>query len=49
MGRMSAYTGQKVTWEQALNSKQSLMPEDLAWDMKLPQPPVAMPGKTPLV
>ncbi|MBY0229888.1 MAG: Gfo/Idh/MocA family oxidoreductase [Gemmataceae bacterium] len=47
MGRMSAYTGQKITWEQALNSKEVLMPEGLAWDMKLPTPPVAMPGKTP--
>jgi len=46
MGRMSAYTGQKITWEQALNSKEKLMPEKLAWDMKLPVPPVAMPGIT---
>ena len=29
MGRMSAYTGKAVTWDQALNSKQNLMPEKL--------------------
>ena len=33
MGRMSAYTGKAVTWEQALNSQQNLMPENLTWDM----------------
>ena len=47
MGRMSAYTGQEVTWDMALNSKESLVPEKLDWDMKLPVAPVAMPGQTP--
>jgi predicted dehydrogenase len=46
MGRMSAYTGQELTWEQALNSKEVLMPENLAWDMKLPEPPLPVPGTT---
>ena len=27
MGRMATYTGQEITWEQALNSKEDLMPE----------------------
>jgi myo-inositol 2-dehydrogenase/D-chiro-inositol 1-dehydrogenase len=49
MGRMACYTGKLVRWEDALNSTQNLMPERLAWDMKLPVPPVAMPGTTPLV
>ncbi len=49
MGRMSAYTGQEITWEMALNSKESLVPEKLDWDMALPVAPVAMPGITPLV
>jgi predicted dehydrogenase len=44
MGRMACYTGEAVTWDQALNSTQNLMPERLAWDMNLPVPPVAMPG-----
>jgi hypothetical protein len=49
MGRMACYTGRMVEWEQALNSQQNLMPEQLAWDMELPVPPVAMPGQTPLI
>jgi myo-inositol 2-dehydrogenase / D-chiro-inositol 1-dehydrogenase len=48
MGRMSAYTGKTVTWEQALNSQMNLMPRNLTWDMELPVAPVATPGKTPL-
>ena len=31
MGRMSAYTGKAVTWEQALNSKLDTFPKHLAW------------------
>jgi predicted dehydrogenase len=49
MGRMAAYTGQEVTWEQALNSKLDTMPKNLAWDMKLDVPPPAEPGKSPLI
>lgn len=45
MGRMSAYTGQEVTWEQALNSQENLMPEKLEFG-PLALPPVAIPGKT---
>jgi myo-inositol 2-dehydrogenase / D-chiro-inositol 1-dehydrogenase len=48
MSRMSAYTGQAVTWEQALNSKLDLMPETLSWG-PLPVPPVATPGVTELI
>lgn len=43
MGRMSAYTGKAITWEQALNSTESLMPAKLEWG-PLPVPPVAIPG-----
>jgi len=49
MGRMSAYTGQAVTWEQALKSNEQLVPEKLTWDMKLPIAPMAVPGKTKLI
>ncbi len=49
MGRMAAYTGQAVTWEQALNSEESLMPTKLEWDGPLAVAPVAMPGQTKLV
>jgi len=48
MGRMSTYTGQEVTWEQALNSKEDLIPAKLEFG-PLPVPPVAVPGRTPLV
>jgi myo-inositol 2-dehydrogenase/D-chiro-inositol 1-dehydrogenase len=49
MSRMSAYTGKAVTWDQALNSKEDLVPHKFDWAMSLPVPPVPMPGKTPLV
>jgi predicted dehydrogenase len=49
MGRMAAYTGQEVTWEQALNSQEKIVPDQLDWKMKLQIPPMAMPGLTKLV
>lgn len=49
MGRMAAYTGRAVTWEQALNSKEDTFPQNLTWDMKLEVAPVAIPGKTKLI
>jgi myo-inositol 2-dehydrogenase / D-chiro-inositol 1-dehydrogenase len=48
MGRMAAYTGQAVSWEQALNSQEKLVPERLDWSMKLEIAPMAMPGVTKL-
>lgn len=48
MGRMSAYTGKMVTWEQALESQEDLMPK--VWEFgPLPVAAVAVPGQTPLV
>ncbi len=48
MGRMATYTGQTLTWEQALNSKEDLSPAEYAWgDIKTP--PVARPGATKFV
>lgn len=49
MGRMAAYTGQEITWEQAMNSQEKLVPESLDWKMKLEIPPVAMPGTTKFI
>ena len=49
MGRMAAYTGQEVTWEQALNSQEKLVPEHLDWNMKLDIAPMAVPGVTKLI
>jgi hypothetical protein len=48
MGRMAAYTGQQVTWEQALNSEERLVPDPLTWDQKLDVRPMARPGFTKL-
>lgn len=48
MGRMAAYTGQEVTWEQALESKERLVPENLDWKMHLEFPTVPVPGVTRL-
>ncbi len=45
MGRMAAYTGQVVTWDQALNSQENLLPSDWTWTER-PAPGVAVPGTT---
>ncbi len=44
MGRMAAYTGQQVTWEQALNSQEKLVPDVIDWNAKLDVMPRALPG-----
>jgi myo-inositol 2-dehydrogenase/D-chiro-inositol 1-dehydrogenase len=49
MGRMAAYTGQSVTWEQVLNSQEHIFPEKLDWNGSLPVAPMARPGTTKLV
>ena len=49
MGRMAAYTGREIAWQEALDSQQSLMPEELDWDTRLEQPPRATPGLTEFV
>ena len=48
LGRMVAYTGQTLTWEQAINSNEELGPKinDYTWDLNWPGPPVARPGIT---
>ncbi len=45
MARMAAYTGQTITWEQALNSTEDLTPPIMEFG-PLPTPPVAVPGQT---
>lgn len=45
MGREACYTGQSITWEQAMNSPQDLSPKDYAWgDVNIPS--IAIPGQT---
>ena len=49
MGRMAAYTGQKVTWKfMTEESKLDLFPKDLTWQSSLTSPGFAVPGKTKL-
>jgi predicted dehydrogenase len=45
MGRMSAYTGKDLTWEQALESKLDLVPQALAFG-PMEVAPVALPGRS---
>ncbi len=50
MGRMAAYSGQRVTWKFATEeSKLDLFPQDLTWESSLPPPRFAVPGKTKLI
>ena len=53
MGRMATYSGQEVSWDRALNSTLSIMPEKYAWDAPPPVLPdehglypVPVPGET---
>lgn len=44
MGRMSAYTGKRVTWEEATNSDLNIVPAELDFDRDYPVDPVPDPG-----
>jgi predicted dehydrogenase len=46
MGRMAAYTGKTITWQQALNSKEDLTPASYDFG-PMDMPKVPMPGITP--
>jgi len=46
MGRMAAYTGKVVKWDEALNSNESLTPSKYEFG-PLPVAPVAIPGSRP--
>ncbi len=48
MGRMAAYTGQQVTWDEAYNSQERLFPAKLDWNMSMPVAPMPRPGVTKL-
>ncbi len=43
MGRMASYTGQLITWDQAMDSKEDLSPAKYEWGA-LPPPVIAVPG-----
>jgi len=53
MGRMATYSGKVIKWDEAINSKRSVMPERYAWDAPPPTVPdaegnypIPVPGKT---
>lgn len=50
-GRMVGYTGQTVSWEEALNSNEILGPKtsEYDWDLVWKTPPIAVPGITILI
>ncbi len=56
LGRTVGYTGQAISWDEMLNSKQDLSPKSYAWDADPPtlpeedgKYPVAIPGVTKFV
>ncbi len=49
MGRHAAYTGQQVTWDQALNSQVSLVPKPVDWNAKHEVPGLALPGQSTVI
>jgi len=55
-GRMATYSGKMIEWEDAINSKISVMPRHFAWDAEPPVKPRpdgwydhAVPGKTMVI
>jgi predicted dehydrogenase len=46
LGREAAYTGQRITWQQMLDSKQDLAPDTLSWGDSFTPSPLPRPGIT---
>lgn len=53
LGRMATYSGKVITWEEAMKSELSLVPEELSWDANPPvipnedgSYPIPIPGKS---
>ncbi|MBM3757637.1 MAG: Gfo/Idh/MocA family oxidoreductase [Acidobacteria bacterium] len=44
MARESAYSGQEITWEQAMNSRLDLQPKKFGYEEKMEVPPLPQPG-----
>ena len=56
LGRISTYSGKVINWDDAINSKISVMPKTFAWEATPPTLPGvdgmyahAVPGKTVVV
>jgi hypothetical protein len=45
MARESAYSGQAVTWDQIMNSKQDLMPREFGYQNTRTPTPLPIPGE----
>jgi predicted dehydrogenase len=45
MGRMATYTGQRITWDEAMNSQEDLTPAKYEWG-PAPEVKIAIPGTT---
>lgn len=41
MGRMATYSGQVITWDQAINAQDKMVPDNMTWDT----PPPVMPDE----
>src|SRR5580765_2971953 len=55
-GRMATYSGKVIEWDEAINSKMSVMPKHFAWDAETPNKPRsdgwydhAVPGTTRVI
>jgi predicted dehydrogenase len=46
LGRMAAYTGQEITWEMAMSSREDLSPAAYDWNASPPLARIAVPGQT---
>ncbi|MBK8780166.1 MAG: hypothetical protein IPO25_23240 [Saprospiraceae bacterium] len=48
MGRMVAYSGQTLKWDEAINSNRgfAVHPDQMYWDLKFSGPEIAIPGLT---
>ena len=44
MGRMAAYSGKELTWDEAMNSEETLVPAVLDFNQAYPVGPIPVPG-----
>ena len=45
MALESAYSGQEITWDMIMNSRQDLRPREFGYDVKMDIPPLPIPGQ----
>lgn len=45
LGRMAAYTGKRITWQEAIASEEDLAPDDLKWGDSFTPTPMPLPGQ----